>query len=50
VELPLDREWVHASIGPVPWPPGTRLVVVAGDRREGDANGVILDRAVLDWQ
>jgi hypothetical protein len=50
VELPQDREWVHATLGPARWPPGTRLVVVAGDKRPGDANGVILDRAVLDWQ
>jgi len=50
VKMPRDREWVHATIGPARWPPGTRLVVVAGERRPGNVNGVILDRAVLDWK
>jgi hypothetical protein len=45
-----DRRWARVSLGPVRWPAGEPLVVVAGAARPGPINGVILDRAELDWR
>lgn len=48
-----DPRWEWLTVGPVAWPAGEPLVVAASDPdREGDdpANGIVLDRAVLDWR
>jgi hypothetical protein len=45
-----DRRWTAVTLGPVPWPAGEPLVVVAGPPARGQANGVILDRVELDWR
>lgn len=49
--LPLHEEWTSVELGPFPWPAGQPLVVVAGEGRRGRRpNGVLLDRAELDWR
>ena len=46
-----DPSWEWLTVGPVSWPAGEPLVVAAFDLDgEGPANGVILDRAELDWR
>jgi hypothetical protein len=49
-QVPLGREWGVGELGPFAWPAGEPLVVVAGEHRPDDYNGVILDRAVLEWR
>ncbi|HMB55570.1 MAG TPA: hypothetical protein VKU40_19790 [Thermoanaerobaculia bacterium] len=48
-QVPLGREWGEVELGPFAWPAGEPLVVVAGQPRR-EFNGVILDRAVLEWK
>ena len=46
-----DPGWEWLKVAPVPWPAGEPLVVTAHDRGgPGPRNGVILDRAELDWR
>jgi hypothetical protein len=49
-ETRTDRRWTAVTLGPVEWPAGEPLVVVAGPPARGQANGVILDRVELDWR
>ncbi|MEM7482316.1 MAG: hypothetical protein AAF481_14160 [Acidobacteriota bacterium] len=45
-----DREWSWIEVGPVFWPAGEDLVVVARKpNKEGRPNGVILDRVEFTW-
>ncbi len=45
-----DRQWAVVRAGPVRWPAGEPLVIVAGAPPRGPGNGVILDRVELDWR
>lgn len=47
-----DRVWEEVRVGPIDWPPGASLVLVARGLQpaQGTVNGVILDRVRLDWQ
>jgi hypothetical protein len=44
------RRWQRADLGPFDWPAGAPLVVEAfGPHPPGALNGVVLDKAELDW-
>jgi hypothetical protein len=47
-----DRVWEEVRVGPVVWPRGAPLVLVARGLQpaQGPVNGVILDRVRLQWQ
>lgn len=47
-----DRVWEEVRVGPVAWPRGAPLVLVARGLQpaQGPVNGVILDRVRLRWQ
>jgi hypothetical protein len=47
-----DRVWEEVRAGPVDWPSGAPLVLVARGLQpsQGPVNGVILDRVRLRWQ
>ena len=44
------RTWESAELGPFAWPAGEPLVVAAMYGAPGRLNGVVLDRAELDWR
>lgn len=45
-----DRSWSTVELGPFRWPEGAPLVLVARDAGgRGRPNGVVLDRAELEW-
>ncbi len=46
-----ERSWVRIPVGPVDWPDGAKLALVArGEHPPGALNGAILDRVELEWQ
>lgn len=44
-----DRQWRRVELGPVAWPEGAPLVIEPV-QQPGPFNGVIVDRAVFEWQ